>query len=154
MIKPRIHLANVWANAFVRMHTMHLPQLCPHSHWRPHVTKWTGISVFIVPSLRIFRHFQNFLGNSLLPGKIWRETRGCHRQARMSKHSDPDVWLKLFPEPPKITQWRNWIEQMFAHTYTFVQHSSRISFRGRSFTTYPANVGKLWTDMTKRIHSC
>ncbi len=30
-----------------------------------------------------------------------------------------NFWSKLFPEPPKITQWRIRIEQMFAHKYTF-----------------------------------
>ncbi len=30
----------------------------------------------------------------------------------------PNFWSKLFPEPPKIMQWRIQIEQIFTHTYT------------------------------------
>ncbi len=74
-------------------------QLCTHSHWHPLATKRTGTSVFVVRSLRIFRHFQNFPGNSLFSGKIWPETRWCHRGARMSNHSRvrPQFWVKITP---------------------------------------------------------
>ncbi len=143
-IKPHIHVANVWANAFV-------PQLRSHSYWRPRVTKRTGTSVFVVRSLGIFRHFQNFPWNSLFSGKIREETLGLVWTIILEL--DPDFRWKLFPEPPKIAQWQIWTEQMFAHTYTFVQRLSRKSFNVRSFTAYSANIGKLRTGITERIRS-
>ncbi len=66
----------------------------------------------------------------------------------------PNFWSKLFPEPPKVTQWQIRIEQMFAHTYTFVRHSSQLSIDVRSFTANPVNIGELRTDMTERFCSC
>ncbi len=63
----------------------------------------------------------------------------------------PDFKSKLFPDPSKNPQWRIRIEQMFPHTYTFVQHSSRISFDIHPFTAYPVNIGEWRTDMIKRI---
>ncbi len=50
----------------------------------------------------------------------------------------PDFRSRLLPETPKIAQWQIQVEQMSAHTYTFVQYWSQISFDIHSFYLLPS----------------
>ncbi len=125
------------------MHTMH--------YWRPHVTKRTGTSVFLVRALRIFSHFPNFPRNRLFSGKIWRGTRGCHRRARMSNHygSNPKFLVKIVSRASKNRAITN---SDWTNVRTFV-HICSAFVPNILWCSLIYRLTSEWrTYMTKRIH--
>ncbi len=134
------------------MHTMHSPQLCTYFHWRTHVTKRTGKSVFIVRSLGIFRHFQNFPGNSLFSGKIRWETRFCRRQARMSNHSrvKQQFLVKIVPRASKNHAMTN---SDWTNVHAFIHICSAFAPNILWHSLIYLLPGELQADMTERICS-